>query len=350
MNRQTKPTRQPHAGRPCRRLRAVLLAIAAIGIGLSVGRSAFAQSEDADAPNSSIADTRQVIDKWVETRRLISKEKQDWELSRQMLEDRIDLVRREIENLREKIAEAEAGITEADQRRQELVEENERRKQTGDMLREIVTRLEQRTKGLLPRLPDPIRETVRPLSQRLPENPEDTEAALSQRFQNVIGVLNEVNKFNRDITVTSEVRQREDGRAAEVTAVYVGIGHGYYVGANNQIAGIGAAHDGQWVWVSRDEIAPQVAAAVAILNNEQVADFVPLPVAGNNALGRAAPDDGEPAQTDDSAEPGSESESDAEPPTESGASGGADMTNPAETANEQSRPNAAATGEGSDDE
>ena len=43
-----------------------------------------------------------------------------------MLNDRIELVQREIESLRAKIGDAEGSIAEADKKRAELVGENER--------------------------------------------------------------------------------------------------------------------------------------------------------------------------------------------------------------------------------
>lgn len=82
--------------------------------------------------------------------------------------------------------------------------------------------------------------------------------SLSERFLNVVGVLNEVNKFQREVTVTSEVRKlAETGSSAEVTAVYVGIGQGYYTTANGKSAGIGNATATGWEWTPNNAAAPQ---------------------------------------------------------------------------------------------
>jgi hypothetical protein len=59
--------------------------------------------------------------------------------------------------------------------------------------------------------------------------------------------LNEVNKFNREITVSSEVLTLSGGASAEVTALYVGIGKAYYVSRNGSAAGIGTASPDGWV-------------------------------------------------------------------------------------------------------
>jgi FtsZ-binding cell division protein ZapB len=229
-------------------------------------------------PQGEVDGVRASLEKWVETRKVISLEQRDWALGKEMLGERIDLVQREIDSLRAKITEAQKSISEADARRADLLTENEKLKEAAASLVEQLVSLEIRTRTLLAKLPDPLRERVRPLSQRLPENTGDTKLSFSERFQNVVGILNEVNKFNREITLTSEVRSLPDGSSAEVTAVYVGIGQGYYVSADGKHAGTGSAPGESWVWTPENRIADQVAQVVAILKNEQVASFVKLPV------------------------------------------------------------------------
>jgi FtsZ-binding cell division protein ZapB len=225
-----------------------------------------------------LKDTRSALQMWVENQRIISEERRDLVLAKEMLNERIDVVQREIDLLREKIAEAQKSITEADKSREKLIKENEALKAAAAGLAERVVPLENRIRNVLQRLPDPIRERVKPLSQRLPEDPEQTKVSLSERYQNIVGILNEVNKFNREISVTSEVRQLPNGSSAEVTAMYIGIGQGYYVGANQTVAGIGRSAESGWTWEPINQAAARIAHAIAILNNEQVASFVSLPM------------------------------------------------------------------------
>lgn len=243
--------------------------------------AALALLAPAAAPGDGVVDvgdTRSALEKWVETRRILSQEKRDWTLGREMLHERIDVVQREIDTFRTRIEEAEGSIAEADAKKLELAAENERLQRASAALGEMILTLEQRTRSLIGRLPDPIVDKIKPLSQQLPEAGAETKLSLSQRFQNVVGILNEVDKFNRSITVTSEVRSLADGSAAEVTAFYVGIGQGYYASANGKAAGFGTATAKGWVWTPADGLGPAVLRAVAILQNEEVADFVSLPL------------------------------------------------------------------------
>lgn len=238
--------------------------------------SSIAVSNDTTSEN--INNTRSALEKWIENQRLISKQKSDLAIAKETLTERIGLVEREIKSLEGKISEAEESIAEADKKRAEMIVENDKLKAASDSLGMTLVSLENRTRQLLKRLPDPIRELVKPLSQRLPDETKECKASISERFQNVVGILNEVDKFNREISVTSEVRTLKDGRSVEVTALYIGIGHAYYASSNGTVAGIGMVLNDEWQWKEADEAASQILEAIAILKNEKIASFVKLPV------------------------------------------------------------------------
>lgn len=255
--------------------------LAAAGVGLILvvlGSVIPAQASTADQTSEAIESAMTAMEKWVETKRILSQEKRDFVLARQMLQERIRLVQREIASLKEKIAEAEASIAQADERRAEMMVENDRYKAVNDFLVTAITSLERRTRDMLPQLPEPLRQRIQPLSHRLPQDPEKSKVSIAERFQNVVGILNEVNKFNRDITVTSEVRALPDGTSMEVAVLYVGLGQAFYVSANRTIAGIGTATNDGWAWPLKNETADAIAEAISILKNEKAASFVLLPV------------------------------------------------------------------------
>lgn len=242
--------------------------------------AALAQEVAGDAvPQPSVEETRAALQQWVETERIISQEKRDLALSKEVLGERIRLVQSEIDSLRKRIAEAEESISEADTKREEFLSENARLTEATNSLDGVLGMLEKHTLAMLPRLPEPLRERVKPLSQRIPKDDEERgKLSSSQRFQNVIGILNEINKFNREITVTSEVRSLADGNSAEVTVLYLGIGHAFYVDGSTRVAGVGTATADNWVWTPVNDSAADIAKAIAILQNEQVASFTHVPV------------------------------------------------------------------------
>lgn len=256
-------------------LRTVIFALIVL-----VGAHSFTLNiaDSADDNSEKIDNTRAALEQWVETQRVLSKEKSDLALAKEMLKERIVLVKREIDQQRAKIKEAEASIAEADGKRTEMIEENDKFKQATSLLGNTLIKLEDRTKQMIQRLPEPIRVRIKPLSQRLTDTKEESKLSVSERFQNVVGILNEVDKFNRDISVNSEVHELADGTSAEVSALYLGVGQSYYVGSNGAIGGVGTASDQGWIWKPSNQAASQIAQAIAILKNEQAASFVLLPV------------------------------------------------------------------------
>jgi len=232
----------------------------------------------ADQTSPSLDDTRALIEKFVETKRIISQEKRDWTVASEMLQQRIELVEGEIVSLREKIREAEASRDEVADRRAGLVRQSDALKAEGDSMLARVVEFESRVRELLPWLPDPLRERVQPIVQKLPADAESATQPLSDRFLYVIGVLNEVDKFNREITVASEIRTLPDGSSASVMTMYVGLAQAFYVGANGSAAGIGVPTANGWEWKPSNQHAVEIARAIAIFNGEQVASFVKLPV------------------------------------------------------------------------
>lgn len=223
----------------------------------------------------AVANTRTTLEQWVETRSILSKEARDWTIAKEALAARMDVVKREIVAAQRRIADAEASIDDAEGKRRELLATSDRLKAASMVLEQQLETLEQRVQRLLPRLPDPLRERVRPLSQQLAQPRDD--ARLSLRYANLIGILNEVHKWNRELTVTSEVRAMPDGSSVEVTVLYVGLGQAYYAGAGGRVAGVGVATADAWLWRQQNELAPTIQQAIAVFRNERPAAFVQLP-------------------------------------------------------------------------
>lgn len=221
---------------------------------------------------------RTTTEKWVETQRILSKEKRDFALAKELLTERIALLEREIESFENKIREADAGIAEADRKRNEMLEEKDRLLDAVSVLKKLVDQMEERVCGLLERLPEPLREHVKPLSQRLGKSTESSRLSLSERFQNVIGILNEVDKFHKEITAASEIRTLPDGTSQEVAAVYVGISCGYFSNPAQTVGGFGFPDESRWSWTFKPEIAGSVSDLVAVLKNEKTASYVLLPL------------------------------------------------------------------------
>lgn len=248
-----------------------LLAIAAL--------CALARAGDGDGANTSksLEETRLTMDKWIETQQIISKERREWQQGREILAGRVELVKNEIASLTEKIAQAQASVDDASRKREALLAENERLKAVAARLTESATAMEADVRRMCKSLPEPIQQRIDKLRQRIPEDPAATKVSVAERFQNVLGILNEVNKANGEITVNYEVHPLSDGRPAEVQAVYVGLAQAWFVSGGGE-AGIGRPTADGWKWENSKAIARDVMTALEIVQGKQSPAFVPLPV------------------------------------------------------------------------
>lgn len=251
------------------------ITILIIWIAFAGFEKGFCNSASADS--EIITSSRTMLEKWIETERIISKESKELELAKQMLNNRIQLVSCEIESLKTRIDDSKKSIAEADKKRQELIDENEKLKTVSSNLVDGIAVIEQRLQQSLKMLPAPIQERVKPLSQRLPEKSQQSKSSISERFQNAVGILNEIDKFNRDITVVSELRELNSNKKIEVVSIYIGIGQSYYVNIGSELAGVGSLSRDGWYWQEDNSIFEMVNNAVAIIKNEKMASFVRLP-------------------------------------------------------------------------
>ena len=232
--------------------------------------------EEPAAPLESPDSVRALLAKWSETQQIISKEREDWKREKDLLQSRIQLLQGEIDTLGGRMGEQAKGTQDIRKEKQSLLTEENSLKACTVGLTDMAGELESRIRALQPRLPDPLKEKIAPLFSRMPEG-KTSPASVAERFQNIAGILNQINKFNGEITMTTEIRTLGDGKPAQVRVVYLGLGQAYFLGVQGQ-SGVGKPGDSAWEWKSDDSIAPQVSEVIEVLQSKAKPKFVPLPV------------------------------------------------------------------------
>lgn len=235
------------------------------------------QSTEGKNNATQLEEARLTMGKWIETQQIISKERKDWQQGKEILSGRVELIKKELGTLEEKITQAQSSVTEANKKREALLAENEQLKTAGAELANAISHMESEVRRLFKTIPEPIQTKLQPLYQRIPEDAKQTRISIAERFQNVLGILNELNKANNEITVNYEVHNLADGKPAEVKAIYIGLGQAYYVSARGE-AGIGRPSPEGWIWEPSQNIAPEVLQALEIIQGKHSPVFVPLPV------------------------------------------------------------------------
>lgn len=226
---------------------------------------------------SSLAKTRTTLEQWVETRQLISKTRSDWQTDKETLEQTRQLFDRELKQVEEQMAKLATNSTQVDKERTEAEVALKSSNEALDQARQFAAGFEAKLGKLIPRLPVPLQEILKPLLARLPADPAATRMPVTERVQVLVGILNEVDKFNNAVNLFSEKRKNEKGEEVAVETVYVGLGAAYFVNDADNFAGTGAPGPNGWEWSIKSELAAPVREVVRIYRNERPAQFVALP-------------------------------------------------------------------------
>ena len=230
------------------------------------------------APPATLDETRLTLNKWIETQQIISKERNDWQQGKEILQGRIELVGKEVGVLKDRITQSELAVVESNKKRDELVAESDQLKAVTAQLSDAVATMEGQVRQLAKLMPEPVNAKLLPLMQRMPADPTNTRVSTAERFQNVLGILNELNKANSEISVSYEIRTLADGSSSEVQVFYVGLAQAYYISPRG-LAGIGRPTEDGWKWESASAAtSSQITQALEIIRGKQTPSFVPLPI------------------------------------------------------------------------
>jgi hypothetical protein len=280
----SRPTAQPRPERsgasvtqPAKAVVPAAIPSAAPTPEASVPAAAAKPESDATPKAPTLEETRLTLSKWIETQQIISKERNDWQQGKEILQGRVELVGKEVSQLKDRIAQSEAAVQESNRKRDELTKQNAQLKETSAQLASSVTQMETRVRKLAKVAPEGVAKRLEPLLQRIPADPASTRVSVAERFQNVLGILNELNKANSEITIAYEIRQLSDGSSSEVQVIYVGLAQAYYLSPRGE-AGIGRPTDEGWTWSPAGEQADEIYTALEIIQGKHPPAFVALPV------------------------------------------------------------------------
>ncbi len=223
---------------------------------------------------------RTKMEKWVETRQLISQERADWEVEQETMRATRKLLGQEKEALEAEIAELEETNTQSDDERRDLLLERGEYQRANRALEARIRALEEDVLALAPRLPGPLQQKLELLLVQIPEDPEQTTVPLGQRLMSVLGVLAQAEKFNGTATFVGETRAVDGDQKVAVRTLYWGLGQAVYVDARGETAGIGRPGPEGWEFSDEPELADAAARLLDIYEgNVDAIEFVPMPVA-----------------------------------------------------------------------
>ncbi len=242
----------------------------AAGIALA-GATALSAAPDLDQ-------TRSNFKEWVELKKLISEEKNDWAVEKETLQESIDLLEAEIDKLKLAIEKQEEDASAADTERVELTASEDALKAASAIVKDSIGDLEAQTLELVKYLPEALRQKLNVITQQIPRNKREMDAStLSKRIVNVVAIITEIEKFNSQITVFNEI-QEIGGESVRVDTLYIGLSVAYYVDGTESEAGYMIPAKDEWTKVQDNSLAKPIADAVAMQKREMPVEFVNLPL------------------------------------------------------------------------
>jgi len=225
-----------------------------------------------------LADTRSTLEQWFEANQLISKTKTDWRADKELLERTIDLHERELQAIEEQMSGISTNNTQVEKERLETEATLAASQEALDAARTFASGFEAAIQKLVPRLPGPLRDILKKDLARIPADPVNTRMLAAERMQILVGLLNEMDKFNNALNVFSERRKNTNGEEIAVETVYVGLGAAYFVNESGDFAGMGSPGPDGWEWNIKPELAPTVREVLMVYRSERTAQFITLPV------------------------------------------------------------------------
>ena len=192
-----------------------------------------------------------------------------------VIEQTSALYQREIERLNGEIEEAKESNSQVTKEMAEQDAENITLKAAGQVSESLITETESKLKALVAKLPIPLQDKIDPFVRRIPEDPEETKTPLAQRMQSIIGILNEVEKFNGSVSVFSEIRKNPSGADVSVKTLYLGLGQAYFVDTEGTF-GVSMAFGARMGMAEKTAQASAIADVIAVYENAKPAAFVNL--------------------------------------------------------------------------
>lgn len=242
-------------------------------MALSQGWGAAAETAPA-----TLTQTRSTLEQWVQTRQLISKTRSDWDADKETLAQTTALYERELKSIAEQMSKVSTNNVQVEKERLTATAQQSELEAAAAKARSLVSGLEKRVQELASSFPPPLADKLSGALKRIPADPENTKMSGLERMQNVVAILNEVDKFNAAVTVVSEVQKNSSGAEVQVETLYLGLAQAYFVDKAGEYAGVGTPGATGWQWTPNPALAGKIQKTIAMYKNATPADFVSLPV------------------------------------------------------------------------
>ena len=219
------------------------------------------------------------VRQWVETQKLRGKEKADWAEQKSNMEALNKIRLKEIEQIDFLIKAAGERLSDATNKKAELLEEREKLRNQRDIIEQRVIAIESSLRNKLNIFPGPLLSKVKNEVERISD--QGNESSLQDRLRDTVAILSAASDFAYKMTVSNEIR-KVDQKSVEVQVLYLGFSGAWYVSKNGKNSGFGKAYEDGWKWTEDKEVAQPLIEALEMYQKEKAPDYVPFKFRGND--------------------------------------------------------------------
>ena len=120
--------------------------------------------------------------------------------------------------------------------------------------------------SIMARLPEPLAQHWQKSLTKL--HTSDEQGSNSEVLETYLTVLKSLEDFQGKVTLHQSLME-VDGQKILVDQVYLGVGQGWYVSRDGELAGIGHAGDESWQWRASNNLAAQLGDVVKALQSPE---------------------------------------------------------------------------------
>lgn len=233
----------------------------------------------AGAQSASIQEIQDLVRRWANLERQSTALSTSWRQQEPLLRQRLELLEWEKSQLETLIGNSEQDTNTVERRRSELLALQNTMESDQASLAQSLRRAMAALTNLHQQLPPPLHagweSKLAALDERVAGDPEQ---ALNFRLESALAMLGQLEDFQVRISVHESTIDRS-GREILVEQIYLGASHGWYVSADDQIAGYGQVTPAGWQWFDNVEVDPAtVRGALTMLETNNNIEMVALPL------------------------------------------------------------------------
>ncbi|SMF22036.1 Protein of unknown function [Alteromonadaceae bacterium Bs31] len=206
----------------------------------------------------------------------------DWNSRKATLDQRLELYSVEKETLSKLIQESEESMSATDQRRLELIAQQQHFESEQEKVHQLIHSIKQKMKAMQVRLPPPVAMQWEQKMLLL----EGDHASASEQLEHILAMFKQADDFNQRIAVNKVSMDIAEQRI-HVNQYYLGLDQAWYVSDDGEHYGLGFAGASSWRWLHNDELkayfddgnlADHISSLKRIIENPTEAEFITLPI------------------------------------------------------------------------